>query len=349
MKIFAFIFAFCGISAISAQNAGTCPYSSQNWIQDTGYFLDCINQEIDNDMNVIDQNQREREAELISIFKKHGSCGSYFQKSKTHDFSQNFDGMFRNGDLTKILQDSRNNFFATSSGSTNLIADAVTYLRKLIWTIAESETMSSCLINNFRDRFLNFMDGCLGRKTGDSRFKMGKPLDLLPVTPRNKIQYMRQLVEDHIKAYIVIQHCSLSDRQSVIDEMKATSDDDVCRCAKANFIVCPQSYNKVCPLVGQCVQDLIDDPKPMIAESEGSGSMPRVVFNCFRQAKEKGDLPFLNGQSSLEFLKEMRDTGEKLINAFNGMNGQQKKQFGEFVKQVAEAHFKADFCKKCVL
>lgn len=88
----------------------------------------------------------------------------------------------------------------------------------------------------------------------------------------------------------------------------------------------------------------------MIDDNE-SGSMPRVVFNCFREAKDKNDLPFLqkNGQSSLEFLKDMRENGQKLIDTFNQMNGEQKKQFGEFVKQVAEAHFKADFCKKCRL
>jgi hypothetical protein len=348
MKILAFILALCGFGAISAKD---CPYSGQSWIQDTGYFLDCINQEIDHDVNIIDTKQRDREQELIAIFNRHSSCGSYFQKPKTHDFSNNFQDFFQNGDLTKILQDSRNNFFATSAGSTNLIADAVDFLRKIIWTIAESETMSSCLINNFRDKFLKFMDTCLGTKTGDGGFQMGKPLDLLPVTPRNKIQYMQRYVEDHIKAYIVIRSCSLTDRQGVIDELKAKSDEDVCHCAKANFVACPQSYNDVCPLVGQCIQDLISDPKPMLDDNGESGSMPRVVFNCFREAKDKNDLPFLQktGQSSLEFLKDMRETGQKLMDTFNQMNPDQKKQFGEFVKQIAEAHFKADFCKKCRL
>ncbi len=48
-----------------------CPYSGQSWVQDTGYFLDCINQEIEHDVNIIDTKQREREQELISIFNRY--------------------------------------------------------------------------------------------------------------------------------------------------------------------------------------------------------------------------------------------------------------------------------------
>jgi len=323
-----------GLCLVALAAATTCPFNGDDWKQDSGYFLDCLTDSINSDVDDIKTVRPQRKDELISIFSSSPSCKSYFTKkvSTSSDTSVDFSGFFsENSDFMKIIGDERLRFF-TSTADVAAVKEAVGMIQDLIWNVLGPKTqLSACLIEFLRSQFFVYMRKCLTNHLGEEVALLDPARNLKASTPNN-LKDMQQFVEMYIKAYLVLKYCDEKEVKSLIKKMTSSTDQKVCKCAKDSFYYCKENYAKSCPEVDSCVLELIDNPGLFLAGLKTD--LKSRLGACFND-------------DGKELFSEVIRKGLAIFAKIRGMDQEQKTAFGKFVKTILDAHFQPDFCSNC--